>query len=107
MAIFNAMKEGYLLVEIDGSSVLFTSMRLDRDTVPEGLFCYDIQDSPRLDGSFTAVRPLVEENHLGTIICKKPFPLDEKGVYVPKNWGFTGGMTLEEYRRDSVWQATA
>lgn len=27
-----------MLAEIDGKPVLFTNMRLDRDTVPEGLF---------------------------------------------------------------------
>lgn len=107
MAIFSAMKEGYLLAEIDGRSVLFTSMRLDRDTVPEWLFCYDIQDSVRLDGNFTAIKPFVEENHLGTILCKEPFPLDETGSYIPKNWGLTRGMTIEEFRRNSVVQATA
>lgn len=38
MAVFDATKEGYMLAEIDGKPVLFTNMRLDRDTVPEGLF---------------------------------------------------------------------
>ena len=45
MAVFDATKEGYMLAEIDGKPVLFTNMRLDRDTVPEGLFCYDVRDS--------------------------------------------------------------
>ena len=63
MAIFNAGKEGYLLARIDGRQVLFTSMRLDRATIPEGLYCYDIRDSDRLDGSF----------YVGTALCgRKP-----------------------------------
>lgn len=107
MSIFNAEKEGYLAAVIDGRTVLFTSMRLDRATVPEGLFCYDIRDSDRLDGRFTEIKPFVEENHLGTVLCREAFPLDESGGYVPKNWGYSSGMTLEEYRRDSPGQATA
>lgn len=38
MAVFDAAKEGYMLAEIDSRVVLFTNMRLDRDTVPTGLF---------------------------------------------------------------------
>ena len=40
----NAKTEQYELAEIDNKVVLFTNMRLDRDTVPEGLFCYDVRD---------------------------------------------------------------
>jgi len=98
MAIFNAGKEGYLLARIDGRQVLFTSMRLDRATIP---------DSDRLDGSFTEVRPFVEGNHLGTILCREPFPLAEGGAYTPKNWGFCGGMSLEEFRQGQTGQTSA
>lgn len=45
-----------MLAEIDGKPVLFTNMRLDRDTVPEGLFCYDVRDSDDLDGSFAEIK---------------------------------------------------
>ena len=107
MAIFNAGKEGYPLARIDGRQVLFTSMRLDRATIPEGLYCYDIRDSDRLDGSFTEVRPFVEGNHLGTILCREPFPLAEGGAYTPKNWGFCGGMSLEEFRQGQTGQTSA
>ena len=49
MALFDAAKEGYELTEIDGRPVLFTNMRLNRDTVPAGIFCYDVRDSDALD----------------------------------------------------------
>lgn len=39
MAIFNAADELYELCELDGKPVAFTNMRLDRQTVPDGLFC--------------------------------------------------------------------
>ena len=100
MAAFDATKEGYMLAEIDGKPVLFTNMRLDRDTVPEGLFCYDVRDSDRLDGSFAEVKPHVLVNHRGTILCREPFPLDGHGSYYPEDWGFLGeDMSLEKFQQ--------
>lgn len=107
MTFFDAAKEGYLSAQIDGRPVLFTSMRLDRETVPAPLFCYDIRDSDRLDGSFKEVRLSVRKNHLGTILCREPFPLEEGGSYYPKNWGYSVGMTLEEFQQHSPGQISA
>ncbi|CAK7088809.1 MAG: hypothetical protein ENTB_04555 [Enterocloster aldenensis] len=108
MAAFDATKEGYMLAEIDGKPVLFTNMRLDRDTVPEGLFCYDIRDSDNLDGSFAEVKPHVLVNHRGTILCREPFPLDGHGSYYPEDWGFLGmDMSLETFQQATPEQLAA
>ena len=85
MAAFDAASEDYELCELDGKPVAFTNMRLDRQTVPDGLYCYDIRDSDRLDGSCAEVKAHVLVNHWGTILCKSPFPLDEHGSYYPEN----------------------
>ena len=98
MAALDAAKEGYELVEIDGHPVLFTNMRLDRDTVPEGIYCYDVRDSDELDGSMAEIRPHVLVNHWGTILCREPFPLDGRESYEPEDWNFLGeDMTLAEF----------
>ena len=91
MALFDAAKEGYELTEIDGRPVLFTNMRLNRDTVPAGIFCYDVRDSDALDGSMAEIKAVVVVNHWGTILCKDPFPVDEYGSYYPKDWGGISG----------------
>lgn len=88
MAVFDAAEERYILAEIDGKPVLFTNMRLDRDTVPDGLFCYDIRDSDDLDGSFAEVKPFVMVSRWGTILCREAFPLDDHGSYYPEDWSF-------------------
>lgn len=99
MTPLNATKESYTLTEIDGRFVLFTNMRLDRDTVPEGLFCYDVRDSDHLDGCMAEVRPFVMANHWGTILSKTQFPLDEHGSYCPKDWGYLDkSMSLAEFQ---------
>lgn len=107
MAVFDAAKEGYILAVIDGRLVLFTNMRLDRDTVPEGLFCYDIQDSDRLDGCFAEVRLCVVSRHWGTILCREPFPLDEHGSYIPKEWEYFESLSLAGFLQASAEQLAA
>lgn len=84
MAVFDAAREQYELGELDGRLVAFTNMRLDRQTVPDGLHCYDIRDSDNLDGSCAEVKTHIMVNHWGTILCKSPFPLDEYGSYYPE-----------------------
>lgn len=108
MATFDATKEGYLLAEIDGRPVLFTNMRLDRDTVPEGLSCYDVRDSDHLDGSMAEVKPFVMVNHWGTILSREPFPLDEHGSYYPEDWGYLDeSMSLAEFQAATPEQLAA
>ena len=41
----DARKEYYELMEIDGRVVIFTNMRIDESTVPEGLYLYEVRDS--------------------------------------------------------------
>lgn len=85
MAAFDAASEGYEICALDGKLVAFTNMRIQRESVPDGLYCYDIRDSDRLDGSCAEVKEYVMVNHWGTILCKSPFPLDEYGSYYPQN----------------------
>lgn len=90
MSALDASKETYELMEIDGRAVLFTNSRLDRATVPEGLFCYDVRDSDNLDGSFAEIKSFIGVNHWGTILCREALPLDESGSYYPEDWSFSG-----------------
>lgn len=97
-----------MVAEIDSRIVLFTNMRLDRDTVPDGLFCYDARDSDRLDGSFAEVKPHVTINHWGTILSREAFPMNEYGSYYPEDWGYLSeDMTLEEYAAATSEQLAA
>ena len=51
---FDAKMEGYDLVEVDGRVCLFSYMRLDRNSVPEGIFCYEVEDSERRSEEHTS-----------------------------------------------------
>lgn len=96
----DATKVRYELIEIDGMECLFTNGRLNRSTVPENLYCYDVRDSDSLDGSFAQIKKLVLVNHWGTILTKEPLPLDQNNAYYLKEEERYLGveMTLEEYQ---------
>lgn len=99
MSVFDAGKEKYMLVRVDGKICAFTNIRLDRETIPDTLYCYDVRDSDMLDGTFAEISPFVFVNYWGTLVCKEAFPLDREGSYYPKNEEeFIGGsITLKEY----------
>ena len=74
----DARIEEYEAVELFGHSALFTNDRIDRSTVPEGCFCYDIRYSDEDDAIPAALEPAVRVNHMGTILCKTDFGLQGK-----------------------------
>ena len=84
MKPLDARDEQYTLIDMDGYICLFTNMRLDRDTIPEGLYCYDVRDADA-NGEFAEVQKFVLVNHWGTIITKEPLPLDPQwNSYFPE-----------------------
>ena len=72
----NAAEESFELMELFGQTVLFTNMRVNRSTVPEGLYVYDVRDED-CTGEICEIKPSVMVNHWGTIICKEPIEMDE------------------------------
>ena len=94
----DARKELYELMEIDGTPVIFTNMRIDRSTIPDELYLYEVRDSDDLDGSFAEIKWSVCVNHWGSIITKEQFPLTEWGSYYPEECRYLGyDISLEEY----------
>jgi len=91
--------EMFEAAELDGKSVAFTNRRISRDTVPEGLYCYEIRDSDRLDRSCAEVKKYVMLHHRGTILCKEPLELNERGSYYPeKEMNFLGvSVSIDEW----------
>lgn len=66
-----------------GKFVLFTGHRIDRSTVPEGLWVYDIRHGD--EGDWTdpvEILPHVLCNYMGSIVSSERFPIDFKESYV-------------------------
>ena len=73
----NAAEESFELLDIFGQRVLFTNMRVDRSTVPDNLYVYDVRDED-CNGEICEIKPFIMVNHWGTIICKEPFEMDKQ-----------------------------
>ncbi|MCM1488257.1 MAG: hypothetical protein NC203_07825 [Firmicutes bacterium] len=50
MKPINATETGYERFEILGHNALFTNMRIDRKSLPEGIYGYDLRDSDDCSG---------------------------------------------------------
>ena len=79
--MIDARDEDFKLAEIDNVVVIFTNARIDRDTVPFDLYCYDVRESECFSGDPVTLEKVVSINHWGTILSKKPFPLED--AYYP------------------------
>ena len=96
--LLDANEETFELVEIDGREVLFTNGRLDRTTVPEGLFCYDIRESEGFSGEPVTLEPYVTVNHWGTVLSKEEFTLNDGGFYPIDDFNYLGEtLSIKEY----------
>ena len=68
---FNAMTEHYEEITVCGKPALFTSIRIKRDTVPDGLYAYDVRHDDECRGIPCEIAPFVMVNHWGTIILSE------------------------------------
>lgn len=59
-------------------SGLFTNLRVDRETLPEGCKAYDIREGD--NDAFSTVEAFVMVNHTGTMITREEIPM-RKGDY--------------------------
>lgn len=61
----------------------FTAMRIDRDTLPEGLYAYDLVDGDSDDEMwFCALRDIVYVNHAGTFVTKDKIEGTSEYIYL-------------------------
>lgn len=95
----NARKEKFELVELFGKPALFTNNRIDRYTVPHGLYCYDLRGSDRDPGQPVTVEPQVGVNHAGAVITAKKLSFGERNYLALKDGlNFLGeNTTLDEF----------
>lgn len=75
----NARKENFEYIELFGNPGLFTNARIDRDTVPEGWYAYDLRGSDYDPGEPVTVEPNVVVNHAGTILTHEPVSFPKEG----------------------------
>lgn len=72
-------KEKMQAVEVRGIRCEFNDMRLERNTIPEGKFFYEVADGDS-DGIPARIRTGIMVNFYGTLISDKKLPMGEDDV---------------------------
>lgn len=95
----DAKQEQFDPIEIFGKPALFTSSRIDRKTIPPGLYAYDLRHGD--SGNPATIEKFVRVNHCGTVILNRPIAMTQ-GDYrrlSSRNICFTGEgeQTLRQY----------
>jgi hypothetical protein len=72
-------REEYEYVELFGKPALFTNSRIDRATVPDGWYAYDLRGSDYDPGEPVTVELSVTVNHAGTILIHEPVTIPKEG----------------------------
>jgi len=79
MGYINAYKEDYQPVTLFDKPALFSNSRIERASIPAGLFAYDIRHSDNDDRVAATVERFVFANHMGTVITSEGLELGGKG----------------------------
>lgn len=94
---------GMEIVSVNHKPYMFTNMRVERKTLPDGFVAYDIRDDDECGGTFAQIKNFVMVNHWGTLIGTDELPLDPEWYeFIPESeedYWFTGDYvkTLEEF----------
>ena len=102
----NAMTEQFEDVTVLGHPMIFTCLRVDRDTVPEGLYVYEVRHDDDQQGDPVQIGNWIMVNHWGTIISNKPIRLEPspnrnnayRDIDPEEDWNYEGTVTtVKEY----------
>ena len=99
MKPINANEADYEKFEILDQNALFTSLRIARNTLPEGLHAYDLRDCDDCSGEPCELKSHVMVNHWGTVIVREPIEGADEGIILNENdYNYLGEeMTLDEF----------
>lgn len=103
MYLTNARKERFEEVELLGVPALFTTLRVDRATVPPGMYAYDLQTSPEDWAQPGLLGRHITVDHMGTVLTATPIELNADGYreMAPGEFSFAasgGVLTVEAFQ---------
>ena len=76
---FNAMTEDFTEVTILDKPALFTPIRIDRGTVPDGYHLYEVRHDDACQGIACQIAQRIVVNHWGTLITRDRIKLPPDG----------------------------
>lgn len=100
----DAEQERMEAVEVFGVPGLFTTLRVNRATIPKGMYAYDMQTSEEDWSQPCLIARHITVDHYGTVITASPIELPESGYRDMKPGDFTQGtgaerLTVAEFER--------
>lgn len=106
----NAMTEKFEDVTVLGHPMLFTCARVDRDTVPEGLYMYEVRHDDDQQGDPVQIANWIMVNHWGTLITNKPIRLEPskrinnayRDIDPEEDWNYEGSVTTVRTMRSQT-----
>lgn len=97
--VIDVIKEQFQEVEIRGHYGIFTELRVDKSTIPEGMNCYELRHGD--DDSYpAALETGVRVNYFGAVLMTDKMEPGENGVMELSHddFGFTGeDLSVTEY----------
>ena len=96
----DARTEEFQHLELLDKFALFTNAQIDRTTVPEGWYCYDLRGTGDDPGELRFIEESVVVNHSGSILMPETLELPESGQLDARDeFGFLDecDMTLREF----------
>lgn len=102
----DARTERWEIVTVCDIPMLFSCLRIDRNTVPEGLYLYEVRHADDDWGEPVEIAKGVLVNHFGTLLSKVKLPLKENALgnnaYIDidpeEDWNYEGvSCTLKEF----------
>ena len=102
MSAVDSRKEHYEAVEILGIPGLFTTLRVDRATIPKGVYAYDMQTSEQDWSQPCLLARHITVEHFGTVLTASPVPIPPNGYLDLSPGDFEGQfcgerMTLADF----------
>ena len=100
----DATKERMTAVDMLGIPGLFTTLRVNRATVPKGMYAYDMQTSEEDWNHPCLIARHITVEHYGTVLTASPIELPEGGYrdLTPTDFSMGTGrelLTTEEFER--------
>lgn len=93
MEVIDVQKEVLEEVDLLGRKGYFTELRVDKETVPEGMHCYELRYGDD-DGFPVSVEESVRVNYFGAVVLAEELELGEEKAlqFGYEDFGYTGGQ---------------
>lgn len=79
MAKYNAMEVDFEEVTILDKAALFTPLRIDRDSIPNGCYLYEVRHDDDCQGDAVQIGLRIMVNHWGSLVTRDEIELGDDG----------------------------